>query len=323
MANRDIRSLDVSMLRTFEALALERSVSRAAARLFLSQPAVSASLNRLRDTFGDPLFTRTAHGMEPTPRALALVPLIDKVLADIATLLEPDHAFDPIASDRIFRMAGSDHAGHRLLPELSRRLLASGSRIRIVWEPPGVWALRDRLHKGELDLGVVARIQLPRDLEVAVLYEDHYVYAMRRDHPQADLAATLESFCATPQIFLGYGTSTLEDLIDGALAKTGHHRHTQIAVSSFGQIIDLLRLGDCAAVMPWRVAQVHEDVLHVQPLPFVLPNYKHIVCWDSRFDADSGIRWVRDQILDIYGVAVMASNRSKARSPRARPVAQQ
>ena len=121
MANRDIRSLDVGMLRAFEALALERSVSRAAARLFLTQPAVSAALHRFRDTFGDPLFTRTAHGMEPTARALALAPLVDKVLADIATLLEADQPFDPAASDRIFRIAGSDHASHLLLPELSRR----------------------------------------------------------------------------------------------------------------------------------------------------------------------------------------------------------
>ncbi|MCZ4313592.1 LysR family transcriptional regulator [Comamonadaceae bacterium G21597-S1] len=318
MANRDIRSLDVGMLRAFEALAQERSVSRAAARLFLSQPAVSASLNRLRDTFGDPLFTRTAHGMEPTARALALAPLVDRVLADIATLLAPQHGFDPAASDRIFRIAGSDHASHRLLPELSRRLLASGSRVRIVWEPPGVWSLRDRLHKGELDLGVVARIQLPRDLEVAELYEDHYVYAMRRDHPRAGTLATLDDFCATPQIFLGYGTSTLEDLIDGALARTGHRRHTQIAVSSFGQIVDLLGQGDCAAVMPWRVAQVHEDVLHVQPLPFVLPSYKHIVCWDSRFDADAGSQWMRDQIFEIYGATDRTSKRGKPRAAEGR-----
>lgn len=313
MANRDIRSLDVGMLRTFEALVQERSVSRAAARLFLSQPAVSASLNRLRETFGDPLFTRMAHGMEPTARALALAPLVDKVLADMATLLEPAHGFDPATSDRIFRIAGSDHASHRLLPELSRRLLASRSRIRIVWEPPGVWSLRDRLHKGELDLGVVARIQLPRDLEVAVLYEDHYVYAMRRAHPRAGTVVTLDDFCATPQIFLGYGTSTLEDLIDGALARTGHRRHTQIAVSSFGQIVDLLVQGDCAAVMPWRVAQTHDDVLHIQPLPFALPGYKHIVCWDGRFDTDAGNRWMREQIADIYGAHAAASSRGKVR----------
>lgn len=313
MANRDIRSLDVHMLRTFDALAQERSVSRAAARLFLSQPAVSATLNRLRDTFGDPLFTRTAHGMEPTARAMALAPQVEKVLAGIAVLLEPAQAFDPASSDRIFRITGSDHASHLLLPELSRRLLECGSRIRIVWEPPGVWSLRDRLQKGELDLGVVGRIQLPRDLEVATLYADHYVYAMRRGHPQAAQPVTLDSFCATPQVFLGYGTSTLEDLIDEALGKSGRRRHTQIAVSTFGQIVDLLGRGDCAAVMPWRVAQAHEEVLHTQPLPFPLPGYRHIVCWSSRSEADTGCTWLRGQIFDIYGIPPNPSHGGNSR----------
>ena len=84
MAQRDIRSLDVAMLRTFDALLRERSVSRAAARLFLSQPAVSASLNRLRQVFDDPLFTRTGHGVTPTPRALALATQVEQLLADLA-----------------------------------------------------------------------------------------------------------------------------------------------------------------------------------------------------------------------------------------------
>lgn len=318
MGNRDIRSLDVAMLRTFEALVQERSVSRAAARLFLSQPAVSATLRRLRHTFNDPLFTRTSHGMEPTERALALVPQVGTVLANIAVLLEPEQAFDPAASDRIFRIAGSDHACHRLLPELSRRLLACHSPIRIVWEPLGSGSLRDRLHKGELDLGVVARIQTPRDLMMALVYEDHYVYAMRRDHPQAGQAVSLDSFCATPQIFLGYGTSTLEDLIDEALGKTGRRRHTQMAVSSFAQIVDLLVHGDCAAVMPWRVAQAHAASLHSQPLPFALPLYQQIVCWDKRSDAEQGNRWLRGQILDIYGVPMATQPGGGARSASAR-----
>jgi DNA-binding transcriptional LysR family regulator len=165
MNQRDIRSLDVGMLRTFDALMREKNVSRAAARLFLSQPAVSASLNRLREVFGDPLFTRTAHGVLPTERALALAPQVQKVLADLAALLEAERPFDPARQQRIFRIAGSDHASRMLLPALSRTLIALGSAIRIVWVPPGTWSLAEHLHKGELDLAVIARIQRPRDIE--------------------------------------------------------------------------------------------------------------------------------------------------------------
>ncbi len=300
MNQRDIRSVDVGMLRTFDALMREQNVSRAAARLFLSQPAVSASLNRLREVFGDPLFTRTSHGVVPTPRARALAPQVEKLLADLAGLLETaDQPFDPARSQRIFRIAGSDHASRMLLPARSRTLVALGSGIRIVWLPPGAWSLAEHLHKGELDLAVVARVQVPRDIQTRVLYQDHYVYVMRKDHPRAAEPVTLESFCAIPQIFLGYGTSTLDDLIDETLARSGHQRLAQIAVTSFGQIVHQLRHSDHAAVLGGRVARQFADELHIQPLPFELPGYSSLLCWDARSDADAGIQWLKGEILRI------------------------
>ena len=300
MNHRDIRSLDIGMLRTFDALMRERSVSRAAARLFLSQPAVSASLNRLRETFADPLFTRTSHGMVPTGKALALAGQIEKVLADVAALLEPGQPFDPATSSRIFRITGSDHASHLVLPALGQQLAACGSAVRLVWEPLGTWPLAERLRKGELDLAVVGRIHLPRDVKHSTLYHDHYVYVTRHGHPQAGQPVTLDSFCATPQVFLGYGTSTLEDLIDEALDHTGHQRLPQIAVSSFGQIADLLHHSDHAAVIAARVAQTHADRLIAQPLPFELPPYQLLLCWDARASADAGVQWLKGQILQMF-----------------------
>jgi len=291
------------MLRTFDALMRERNVSRAAARLFLSQPAVSASLNRLRQVFGDPLFTRTSHGVVPTGRALALAPQVDKVLADLAALLEGEAGFDPATSSRIFRIAGSDHASRMLLPELSRTLIALGSGIRLVWVPPGTWSLAEHLHKGELDLGVIARIERPRDIATEVLYEDRYVYVMRKGHPRAGEPVTLESFCAIPQVFLGYGTSTLDDLIDGILARGGRRRLAQIAVTSFGQVVHQLRHSDHAAVLGGRVARAYAQELHIQSVPFELPGYQSLVCWAPRAQGDAGVAWLREQVLRIAAAA--------------------
>lgn len=302
MNRRDIRGLDVGMLRTFDALMREKSVSRAAERLFLSQPAVSASLNRLREVFDDPLFTRTGHGVLPTERAHALAPQVQKVLADLAGLLETDQPFDAASSNRIFRIAGSDHASRMLLPALSRTLIALGSSIRVVWVPPGTWSLAEHLHKGELDLAVIARIQVPREFESQVLYEDSYVYAMRKDHPRAGEPVTLDSFCEVPQIFLGYGTSMLDDLIDETLAAVGRQRLAQIAVTSFGQIVHHLRHSDHAAVLGGRVARQFADELHIQPLPFALPRYQSLLCWDARTAGDGGIQWLKQQVVAIAGV---------------------
>ena len=302
MNRRDIRGLDVGMLRTFDALMREKSVSRAAERLFLSQPAVSASLNRLREVFDDPLFTRTGHGVLPTERAHALAPQVQKVLADLAGLLETDQPFDAASSNRIFRIAGSDHASRMLLPALSRTLIAMGSSIRLVWVPPGTWSLAEHLHKGELDLAVIARIQVPRDFESQVLYEDSYVYVMRKDHPRAGEPVTLDSFCEVPQVFLGYGTSMLDDLIDETLAAGGRQRLAQIAVTSFGQIVHHLRHSDHAAVLGGRVARQFADELHIQPLPFPLPRYQSLLCWDARTAGDGGIQWLKQQVIEIARV---------------------
>jgi DNA-binding transcriptional LysR family regulator len=300
MNPRDIRSLDIGMLRTFDALMRERSVSRAAARLFLSQPAVSASLNRLRDVFDDPLFTRTAHGVVPTARAQALAPQVGKVLADIAGLLEAEQGFDPAMSQRILRIAGSDHASHLVLPALARRLTGLRSPIRIVWEAAGVSPLADRLHKGDLDLAVVARIHRPRDMETQLLYEDRYVFVTRHGHPLAGEAVTLDRFCATPQVFLGYGTSALEDVIDETLARAGRQRPAQIAVSSFGQIVDLLQHSDHAAVIAGRVARTHCDEVLAHELPFGLPGYQMLLCWDARANSDAGVQWLKSELLAIF-----------------------
>ena len=297
MALRDIRGLDLAMLRTFDALMRERSVSRAASRLFLSQPAVSASLARLRETFGDSLFTRTAHGVLPTARALALAPQVEKLLADLGALLDPGRPFDPAASSRVFRIAGSDHASHGILPVLGPALASMGSGIRLVWEPPGAWSLAERLQRGDLDLAVVARLRLPHDLAFTTLYEDPYVYATRRGHPSAGLPVTLDLFCALPQIFLGYGSSVLDDTIDDLLARAGRQRQAQIAVTSFAQIVHMLRHSDHAAVLAERVARQHAEHLEIRPLPFDSPRYHALVCWHHRAEGDSGAMWLRDQVV--------------------------
>ena len=299
MNPRDIRSLDLGMLRTFDALMRERSVSRAAARLFLSQPAVSASLNRLREAFGDPLFTRTPHGVEPTARAHALAPQVAKVLVDVSALLDAEQPFEPAQSGRIFRIAGSDHASRWLLPGLAGGLIAQRSSVRLVWEPPSAGPLAERLRRGDLDVAVVARIKLPDDMQTQVLYQDHYVYAMRKDHPRSGEAVTLDTFCETPQVFLGYGTSMLDDLIDETLARDGRQRLAQIAVTSFGQILHQLLNSDHAAVLGSDVAVQYADQLHIQPLPFELPAYSSLLCWDSRSDGDAGVQWLKGEILRI------------------------
>jgi DNA-binding transcriptional LysR family regulator len=152
---RGIRSVDLGGLRNFDALMRDQSVSRAGLRLFLGQPDVSASRNRRRDLFDDPLFTRTSHGVVPTARVQVLTPQREQVLTDVAALLEGGQEFDPARSHRIFRIAGSDHASRLVLPALARDLADMSSPIRIGWASVGVSPLAERLKKREFDLALV------------------------------------------------------------------------------------------------------------------------------------------------------------------------
>lgn len=298
MARIDIRSLDVAMLRTFDALLSERSVSRAAARLFLSQPAVSTSLKRLRGVFNDPLFTRTAYGVEPTARALALAPHVHTVLDELGKLLNAGQSFDAAQSTRVFRLLGSDSMSTRVLPALCRTLTDCGSGVRLHWDLANHSAC-ERLLRGDADLGLLPNTAAPPELSAQLLYEDHYVAVTPKGAFAAPL--TLDDFCAWPHVFLGYGRSVLEDSIDRTLQKARRQRLAQVAVGSFAQMAHMVAGGSHIAVFPARTAALYADRLDAHPLPFVLHHYGIYLCTHPRAEADPGVQWLKQQAARILG----------------------
>lgn len=297
MASRDIRSLDVGMLRTFDALMRDGSVSRAATRLFLTQPAVSASLGRLREVFGDPLFTRTAHGVQPTERARRLAPQVERLLADLSLLLEPEGGFEPAASERIFRIFGGENASHVMLPGLVNELARIGSGIRVFWETSSILAADERLQKGEFDIALIPRQTPPAGCESEPVYGDHYVFVARNGHPLFADGVGLDGFCAAEHVFLGYGSSALDEQIDAILRQQGRERRRGVAMTSLAQIADLLAQTDHVSVMPYRVAWRFRDRLQSLPLPFALPSYQLMACWNKRSDSDAGLQWLKGELL--------------------------
>jgi DNA-binding transcriptional LysR family regulator len=297
MAQSDIRGLDLPMLRTFDALLREGSVSRAASRLFLSQPAVSASLKRLREVFDDPLFTRTGHGVMPTPRALALAPRVEAVLNEMHKLMSLEQTFDPATSDRILRIMGSDHTCRVMLPLLCNELSQRGSRIRLSWELADYARLTERLRKGDVDVGLHPRLSPAAGVESELLYEDSYVTVARHGHPALSMPLDLEAFCTAPHAVLGQTRSVLDDTVDQALARKGRERHVQAAVTTFNQMVDLMCHSDVIAVFPQRVARHYTEQLACAAPPIELPNYRLYVCWAERANADPAVLWLKDEIL--------------------------
>lgn len=298
----DLRGMDITMLRTFDALLRERNVSRAGARLFLSQPAVSACLKRLRETFGDELFTRSRYGVVPTPRALSLAPRVEAVLSELQKLLNSHEAFDPGRSDRILRIAGSDYTCRTLLPALCRCLSDAGSSMKVSWELADFSRVAEQLSKNEVDVALVPRITQITGVQSALLCEDSYVCVANRGHPILDGHFDLDRFSAYRHIVLGQTRSVLDDTIDEILARSDKARQIQVAVASFSQMADLLTESDLISVFPKRVAEKYARVLGIVPLPFDLPSYRLHLCWHRKSDADPAIEWLREQICQAAQV---------------------
>ncbi|MGX5650712.1 LysR family transcriptional regulator [Hydrogenophaga borbori] len=294
----EVRGIDVTMLRAFDALIRERSVSRAAARLFLSQPAVSACLKRLRVAFGDELFVRTQYGVEPTPRALALAPGVESVLSDLQRLMSRQQPFDPAASDRILRVAGSDHLCRTLMPGLCQTLGALGSRMRVSWSLADYSKTAEELARGDIDLALIPRITQVTGVQTSILCEDSYVGVARMGHPVLASGLDLDAFCAWRHVVLGQSRSVLDDTIDSQLARLDRRRVVQAGVNSFSQMVDLLAETDLIAVFPQRVARRYLHALGSRPLPLELPDYRLHACWHKRSEADEAVVWLRGQVIE-------------------------
>ena len=151
MQNFNIRHADLNLLVAFDALYKERSVTRAASRLSLTQPTVSGMLRRLRETFDDDLFVRTSHGIVPTPRAEAIAPRVAELLDDIGLLLAPD-AFDPTSSAFTVRVCGSDYLLHTILDTFAETVLRTAPSARVSILPRPAEGVARQLESGEIDL---------------------------------------------------------------------------------------------------------------------------------------------------------------------------
>ena len=154
MNRNDLRRVDLNLLIVFETLMHERSVTRAAEKLFLGQPAISAALSRLRGLFDDPLFVRTGRSMEPTARATEIFSLLSPALDSISTAVSRASEFDPATSQAVFRIGLSDEVEFALLPSLLKRLRSEAPGIVLVVRRANYILMPSLLASGEISIGV-------------------------------------------------------------------------------------------------------------------------------------------------------------------------
>jgi DNA-binding transcriptional LysR family regulator len=301
--------LDLNLLRIFDAVYATRSVTEAAASLNMTQPAVSKQLNRLRESLDDPLFVRISDGMAPTPYADALSAPIRDAIGRIRDAVERQYGFDPAKSARTFRIVLTDLGQMVFLPKLLEFIGREAPKVNIhvVQVPPsrldGV-----AFETGDVDLAVGYFAEFDAAIRQQVLFEEHYVGIVRRDHPAIRDTLSFAQFLATPQLVYqpsGVGHAPQDDVVDRAFFSAGVGRRVAVRVAHSMGISSIVSNTDLLIVVPQSLAIACGELIDVSvlDLPIQLPGFVIAQYWHERFDAEPGNRWLRSAFARLYARA--------------------
>ena len=296
----NLAAIDLNLLVAFDALISERHVTRAGQKIGLSQPAMSAALNRLRFLTQDPLFERRGDGMRPTPRAIALAGPIREALAQIQVALDPQ-PFDPTQATRTFRIAINDLGVSIFLPPLSERMAAWSPGLDFVFLPAEDKRALELLDAGEADIAIGPSWNRYDDqYESLMLYNAPFACAMHAGHPLADEDLTIETFASTPQIMiLQPGDPSRQ--IDGILAEHGLRRRIAFTVPYYLSVPFLLAGTGLLAVIPSKLVQRFgkSEKIIAKPMPFAELAVPVMMFWTRAAGDEPANIWLRSVIADI------------------------
>lgn len=299
MNRNDLRRLDLNLLIVFETLMHERSVTRAAEKLFLGQPAISAALSRLRNLFDDPLFVRTGRSMEPTARAQEIFALLSPALDSISTAVSRASEFDPATSNAVFRIGLSDDVEFALLPALLRRLRSEAPNVVLVVRRANYLLMPNLLASGEISVGVSYTEELPANAKRKSLRRSK-PKLLRADSIPGKLS--LDEYCARPHAMVSFA-GDLNGFIDEQLARFDRTRKVVLAVPQFNGLGTLLSGTDLIAVVPdyTAAALTAAGGLRAEDLPFESDSFEMSMAWRGAQDNDPAERWLRSRIQMFFG----------------------
>lgn len=318
MTQPNLRTFDLNLLRVFDEIMAERSLTRAAQNLSLTQPAVSNALRRLRESLGDELVRRNGQGMEPTPRALALWPTVRESLRQLQGALGPS-AFEPGEADDSFMLAMADATAAELLPSLMRLLEAEAPGIALHVVPLVSRDPRKLLEDETLDLAVgffpavladlTARAQVGKGIPYVHqrLYDGHYVCAMRSGHPLGKGELTLDQFCAARHLLVSFAGRSF-GFIDEALALLQRKRQVVLTANQFFTAGFIAAHTDLLTVLPQHFAKTigNANGLVLRTLPFEVPDVHVDALWHRRMESSPAHQWLRQAMARAATMAYAA-----------------
>jgi len=288
-----LAGIDLNLLTSLDALLEQRSVTLAARRLGLTQPAASHALRRLRDLLGDELLVRTASGMRPTPRALELRPAVRAALEAAEAVLQAAPAFDPLRAERSFAIAVIDQSAFQLLPRLIQRLTREAPRVRIDAVPLLPGRFSEELG-ADLDLAIGVFFDKPAGIREAALWREEFVCVVRRDGEAARARFDLRRYLSLPHLVVaprgGPGSP-----VDEELARAGQRRTVVMTVPQFLLAPQIVATTDLVWTAPGGLARAfaRQLPLAVRKVPLSVPGFTVSMRWHVRLDRDPGLAWLR------------------------------
>ncbi|HPW84093.1 MAG TPA: LysR family transcriptional regulator [Rhodoferax sp.] len=318
MPTLNLRTFDLNLLKVFDAVMAERSLTRAAHQLSLTQPAVSNALRRLREALGDDLLMRKGRGLEPTVRALELWPAVQEALQKLQTSLAPS-VFDPATATTSFVLTMADATAAELMPGLVDVITreAPGVTLRVV--PLTTRDPRRLLDEGQADLAighfpaVLADLTARAQSGEAVSFLHHrlfagdYVCVMRKNHPLAQGTLTLDQYCAARHMLVSFSGRAF-GFIDEALALLRRKRPVVLTVNQFFTAGKVVAHSDLLTVLPRHFVNVtgFVDQLEQRELPFQVPPIQVDALWHQRQNGSSAHAWLRAQVVALADKAFPA-----------------
>ena len=296
----DEELLDVRQLRMFELIYDMRSVTRAAEQMGQKQPTVSIWLSKLRAQLNDPLFVRTSNGMQPTPRADALIVTARAVLNSLREFSSKRHVFDPTTSARQFRICMADSSHLCLMPQLLVHVRAVAPKVRLVAASiDGQTA--HALESGEADLALGFVPWLASGFYQQTLFPQDWVCLVNARHPRVRNILTLDAYKKEDHVAVTGGTGA--QLLDEAMARRGVRRQVVLELPGFLGLSGIVSATDLIATLPRQIGETLAGMAGVKVVecPLKVPSVNIQQHWHARYHHDAANQWLRGVVAMVFG----------------------
>jgi len=296
----NLRSVDLNLLTIFDAIITELNLSRAAEKIGMTQPAMSAALGRLRVTLKDELFVRTGRGVRPTPRALELQRPIRDILDRVSSTLSATQRFDPETSERVFTLASIDYGGIAVIPQLLRHLQELQSSVKVNIWPQYESDLAEQMHFGNVDFAIDNIPITDNEFHIENLRQERAFCLVRKGHPYIRDNLSLEQFLEAEHVVL-YPHGDRVSQLDEYLIARGMRRNYGIKVPSFFNMPYIVQSTDLICGLPERMALHFAQLFNLKALAAPVEDWvaTYYLMWHRGLDEDPGHKWMRDIIIAL------------------------